>query len=161
MSVFRSVIITQCRSSGHKEIKQVIINQLYWSAWQLNAWHVVLYSWSWDWISFKISLFIEGLARGLIYGASSMSPAFPKETSLGTLARTYIPIKKWHATRAQCHMGKRLLCHSNLYYFKAFSKKSSHWEIQPADIQGWPTGNGKKLSSTQAQLGQATCLAVA
>ena len=32
--------------------------------------------------------------------------------------------------------------------------------IQPADI-GWPTGNGKKLSSTQAQLGQATCLAVA
>ena len=26
---------------------------------------------------------------------------------------------------------------------------------------GWPTGNGKKLSSSQAQLGQATCLAVA
>ena len=26
---------------------------------------------------------------------------------------------------------------------------------------GWPTGNGKKLSSCQAQLGQATCLAVA
>ena len=25
---------------------------------------------------------------------------------------------------------------------------------------GWPTGNGKKLSSSQAQLGQATCLAV-
>ena len=32
--------------------------------------------------------------------------------------------------------------------------------IQPADI-GWPTGYGKKLSSTQAQLSQATCLAVA
>ena len=32
--------------------------------------------------------------------------------------------------------------------------------LQPADI-GWPTGNKKKLSSTQAQLGQATCLAVA
>ena len=32
--------------------------------------------------------------------------------------------------------------------------------IQPADI-GWPTGNRKKLSSCQAQLGQATCLAVA
>ena len=30
--------------------------------------------------------------------------------------------------------------------------------IQPADI-GWPTGNGKKLSSCQAQLGQATCFA--
>ena len=26
---------------------------------------------------------------------------------------------------------------------------------------GWPTGNGKKLNSCQAQLGQATCLAVA
>ena len=26
---------------------------------------------------------------------------------------------------------------------------------------GWPTGNGKKLSSCQTQLGQATCLAVA
>ena len=26
---------------------------------------------------------------------------------------------------------------------------------------GWPTGYGKKLSSSQAQLGQATCLAVA
>ena len=32
--------------------------------------------------------------------------------------------------------------------------------VQPADI-GWPTGNGKKLSSCQAQLGLATCLAVA
>ena len=31
--------------------------------------------------------------------------------------------------------------------------------VQPADI-GWPTGNRKKLSSTQAQLGQATCWAV-
>ena len=26
---------------------------------------------------------------------------------------------------------------------------------------GWPPGNGKKLSSCQAQLGQATCLAAA
>ena len=26
---------------------------------------------------------------------------------------------------------------------------------------GWPTGNGKKISCCQAQLGQATCLAVA
>ena len=32
--------------------------------------------------------------------------------------------------------------------------------LQPADI-GWPTGNGKKLSCSQAQLGQATGLAVA
>ena len=32
--------------------------------------------------------------------------------------------------------------------------------VQPADI-GWPTGNGKKLSCSQAQLGQATCLAAA
>ena len=33
-------------------------------------------------------------------------------------------------------------------------------ELQPADI-GWPTGNRKKLSCCQAQLSQATCLAVA
>ena len=33
-------------------------------------------------------------------------------------------------------------------------------QLQPADI-GWPTGNGKKLSCSQAQLGQATGLAVA
>ena len=33
-------------------------------------------------------------------------------------------------------------------------------DLQPADI-GWPTGNGKKLSCSQAQLGQATCLAIA
>ena len=32
--------------------------------------------------------------------------------------------------------------------------------IQPADI-GLPTGNGTKLSCSQAQVGQATCLAVA
>ena len=32
--------------------------------------------------------------------------------------------------------------------------------LQPADL-GWPTGYGKKLSRSQAQLGQATCLAVA
>ena len=32
--------------------------------------------------------------------------------------------------------------------------------VQPADI-GWLTGNGKKLSCSLAQLGQATCLAVA
>ena len=32
--------------------------------------------------------------------------------------------------------------------------------VQPADI-GWPTGNGEKLSCCQAQLSQATCLAVA
>ena len=32
--------------------------------------------------------------------------------------------------------------------------------LQPADI-GWPTGNGKKLSCSQALLGQATGLAIA
>ena len=33
-------------------------------------------------------------------------------------------------------------------------------QLQPADI-GWPTGNGNKLGSSQAQLGQATSLVVA
>ena len=32
--------------------------------------------------------------------------------------------------------------------------------VQSADI-GWQTGNGKKLSFSQAQLGRATCLTVA
>ena len=32
--------------------------------------------------------------------------------------------------------------------------------VETVDI-GWPTGNGKKLSCTQAQLGQATGLAAA
>ena len=40
----------------------------------------------------------------------------------------------------------------NLYAFWTF--------VQPADI-GLPTVNGNKLSCSQAQLGQATCLAVA
>ena len=31
----------------------------------------------------------------------------------------------------------------------------------PGAAAEWPTGNGKKLSSRQAQLGQATCLVVA
>ena len=38
--------------------------------------------------------------------------------------------------------------------------ESRRQPIQPADI-GWPTGNGEKLSRCQAQLGQATGLAVA
>ena len=44
----------------------------------------------------------------------------------------------------------------------AFPLESDERErrVQPADI-GLPTGNGKKLSSSQAQLGQATGLAVA
>ena len=31
----------------------------------------------------------------------------------------------------------------------------------PGGATGWPAGNGKKLSSSKAKLGQATCLAVA
>ena len=38
--------------------------------------------------------------------------------------------------------------------------KMSEPPLQPADI-GWPTGNGKKLMCSQAQLGQATCLGAA
>ena len=39
-------------------------------------------------------------------------------------------------------------------------KRTVGYLVQPADIE-WPTGNGKKLSCSQAQLGQATCLAAA
>ena len=40
------------------------------------------------------------------------------------------------------------------------------WAIHPirpvqCSCSGWPKGYGKKLSSSQEQLGQATCLAVA
>ena len=40
------------------------------------------------------------------------------------------------------------------------SREHSGDNLQPADI-GWPTGNGEKQSCSQAQLGQATCLAAA
>ena len=50
-----------------------------------------------------------------------------------------------------------LLQQKTMHYFN-FSSFSNF--IQPADI-GLPTGNGKKLSCSQAQLGQATGLAVA
>ena len=43
---------------------------------------------------------------------------------------------------------------------ESFLHQTSNFQLQPADI-GWPTGNGKKLSCSQAQLGQATCLSVA
>ena len=43
--------------------------------------------------------------------------------------------------------------------FTSLSLNSSN-DVQPADI-GWPTGNGKTLSCRQAQLGQATGLALA
>ena len=33
--------------------------------------------------------------------------------------------------------------------------------ILQCSCSGWPSGSGKKLSSSQAQLGQAACLAVA
>ena len=39
--------------------------------------------------------------------------------------------------------------------------KYEYWSGVPGAATGWPTGNGKKLSSSQTQQGQATCLAVA
>ena len=35
------------------------------------------------------------------------------------------------------------------------------WASLQYSCSGWPTGYGKKLRSSQAQLGQVTCLAVA
>ena len=54
-----------------------------------------------------------------------------------------------------------------LRYYSTLSKPKvppySRQAIPGMKVQGgwggWPTGNGKKLSSSQAQLGQATCLA--
>ena len=71
---------------------------------------------------------------------------------------------------------KKCLCEGLSLYQMVFSIRRSFWDkktvtvgysnrchcnqYKPADI-GWPTGNEKKLSCSQAQLGQATCLAVA
>ena len=45
---------------------------------------------------------------------------------------------------------------------EACRQRRKDWEGTRSRLQGgWPTGKGKKLSSSQAQLGQATCLAVA
>ena len=43
---------------------------------------------------------------------------------------------------------------------RSFSGKLNYFPVQ-GGWGLWPTGNGKKLSSSQAQLDQATCLAVA
>ena len=39
--------------------------------------------------------------------------------------------------------------------------KYEYWSGVPGAATGWPTGNGKKQSSSQTQLDQVTCLAVA
>ena len=51
---------------------------------------------------------------------------------------------------------------SQSYLSSSASTQGNHRQegVQSADI-GLPTGNGKKLSRSQAQLGQATCFAVA
>ena len=45
-----------------------------------------------------------------------------------------------------------------LFYFLCSFLKAN--PVQPADI-GWPTGNGKKLRRSLAQLGQAACMGAA
>ena len=73
---------------------------------------------------------------------------------------------KWASLNAPCTetpVSPPFLGESLFLIFTLWGNK--HWapqykDVQPADI-GLPTGNGKKLSCTQAQLGQATGLAVA
>ena len=64
---------------------------------------------------------------------------------------------------ARRHQAKLVLhcsrCKMVTYDHTSGTRRKSR-ALQPADI-GWSTGNGKKLSCIQAQLGQATCLAVA
>ena len=57
--------------------------------------------------------------------------------------------------------GKALLARKWMNRDNAIqSSKESQVRIQ-CSCSGWPTGYGKKRSSSQAQLGQATCFAVA
>ena len=70
--------------------------------------------------------------------------------SLTLAARTFQIAKNWV-------LGKNT---SNTTIFIFLNFKSFRSTLQPWDI-GWPTGNGEKLSRSKAQLGQATCLAVA
>ena len=72
-----------------------------------------------------------------------------------------LPHRKWKETKLQPGIagpGNILGCCLISFHFQWAILSTS--TVQPADI-GLPTGNGKKLSCTQAQFGQATGLAVA
>ena len=58
------------------------------------------------------------------------------------------------------HPPNQLFCNKGWVYGVWPQSTKSVYVVQGGWC-GWPTGNGKKLSSSQAQLGQATCLAVA
>ena len=71
----------------------------------------------------------------------------------------------WHETNQMLFNSFNLTCLWSSHELSWLPKEAHHQKylryiLQPADI-GWPTGNRKKLSCCQAQLSQATCLAVA
>ena len=70
----------------------------------------------------------------------------------------YIKLRGWTLSIDQVNSVNGIIVQSALSH----SCKEEYFlhTLQPADL-GWPTGNGKKLSCCQAQLSQATCLAVA
>ena len=50
--------------------------------------------------------------------------------------------------------------HVRICFLDTFQKYLPQPQNTVCGHGGWPTGNGEKLSCTQAQLGQAACLAV-
>ena len=52
-------------------------------------------------------------------------------------------------------------CYSDTFIRHHKSKLTPEIDLVQGGWGEWPIGNGKKLSSCHAQLGQATCLAVA
>ena len=76
-----------------------------------------------------------------------------------------LPCTYYSGTTAET-MNKQSTPVTNLIdIFLSILKLTKFHRVLRRNIQGgwggWPKGNGKKLSSCQAQLGQATCLAVA
>ena len=85
-------------------------------------------------------------------GALQKSPFF-----LHKPVHYWLTFQSGYAGYVQVRFGQQLL-YIRLFLFLKFHNVAQL--LQPADI-GWLTGNGKKLSCSQAQLGQATCLAAA
>ena len=144
--------------NSYKEIEQVVCLSSFWRV---------------SWVIFQIPLIIW------IIGAAVMCEGLPKPHDGWRLHKTQMrdeAVARLSPSLKNSNEDDKGLCrHNSTSYMRAFifSENLSleeqllyFWpilhesEVQPADI-GWPTGNGKRLSYSQAQLGQATCLAFA
>ena len=75
--------------------------------------------------------------------------------------RRHRSFARLHAGRAIAGRGRRLHLCARSTRFHVSCQKFVQGNRDHTWRGGWPIGNGTKLSSSQSQLGQATCLAVA